>query len=477
MLGYIILAAIAAFIAVILVRTLTFTPKAETTPEIIDWEIDGDKAVDHLAQMIRCKTVSHDDITLEDDAEFDKFKALLRELYPKVFEKCEYEEVGRRGIFIKMKGKGDGQPSVFMAHYDVVPVMEKLWKRDAFCGEVIDGELWGRGTLDTKITLCGSLEAAEMLLEQGFVPENDIIFAYGGDEETSGASAEAATKLLAERGIVPAFVLDEGGAVVENVFPGVKEQCAVIGIAEKGLMNIDLTISGNGGHAATPPPKSNIGQLADAVAAIEKNPFPRELTKPIAEMFDTLGRRSTFLYKMIFANLWCFMPVLDMICRKSGGDLNAMMRTTVAFTKMEGSDAYNVMPPVARVGANLRLMGSMTADKAVDYLNKVVNNKNIEITVAHKMDPSPYSVTDTEGWQQLKDAVSQTWPGAVVSPYLMLQCSDCRHYSRISPNCYRFSAMHLTSEERARIHGNNERVPVEKVKETVKFYLNIISKR
>ncbi|MBQ1228663.1 MAG: M20/M25/M40 family metallo-hydrolase, partial [Firmicutes bacterium] len=298
-----------------------------------------------------------------------------------------------------------------------------------------------------------------------------------GDEETSGASAEAATKLLAERGIVPAFVLDEGGAVVENVFPGVKEQCAVIGIAEKGLMNIDLTIRGNGGHAATPPPKSNIGQLADAVAAIEKNPFPRELTKPIAEMFDTLGRRSTFLYKMIFANLWCFMPVLDMICRKSGGDLNAMMRTTVAFTKMEGSDAYNVMPPVARVGANLRLMGSMTADKAVDYLNKVVNNKNIEITVAQKMDPSPYSVTDTEGWQQLKDAVSQTWPGAVVSPYLMLQCSDCRHYSRISPNCYRFSAMHLTSEERARIHGNNERVPVEKVKETVKFYLNIISKR
>ena len=477
MLGYIILGVIAAFVAVILVRTLMFTPKAETKPEIIDWEFDGDKAIDHLAQMIRCKTVSYDDITLEDNVEFDKFKALLREFYPNVFEKCEYEEVGRRGIFIRMKGKNDGQPSVFMAHYDVVPAMEELWERDAFCGEVVDGELWGRGTLDTKITLCGSLEAAETLLANGFVPENDIIFAYGGDEETSGDSAEAATKLLAERGIVPAFVLDEGGAVVENVFPGVKEQCAVIGIAEKGLMNIDLTIRGNGGHAATPPPKSNIGQLADAVAAIEKNPFPRELTKPIAEMFDTLGRRSTFLYKMIFANLWCFMPVLDMICKKSGGDLNAMMRTTVAFTKMEGSDAYNVMPPEAKIGANLRLMGSMTTGKAVEYLNKVVNNKNIEITISQGMDPSPCSVTDTAGWQHLKDAVSQTWPGAVVSPYLMLQCSDCRHYSRISPNCYRFSAMHLTSEERARIHGNNERVPVEKVKETVKFYLNIISKR
>ena len=467
----------AGFLAVILARTAMFRPKAETKPEINNWEFDGDAAVDHLAQMIRCKTVSYDDTTLEDNAEFDKFKALLREFYPNVFEKCEYEEVGRRGIFLKLKGRGDGQPSVFMAHYDVVPVMEELWERDAFCGEIIDGELWGRGSLDTKVTLCGSLEAAETLLAQGFVPENDIIFAYGGDEETAGASAEAATALLKERGIVPAFVLDEGGAVVENVFPGVKEQCAVIGIAEKGLMNIDMTIRGNGGHASTPPPKSNIGQLADAVVAIEKHPFPRELTKPIAEMFDTLGRRSTFLYRMIFANLWCFMPVLDMICRKSGGELNAMMRTTVAFTKMEGSDAYNVMPPEASIGANLRLMGSMTTDKAVEYLNKVVNNPNIEITVAQGMDPSPCSVTDTEGWQHLKDAISQTWPEAIVSPYLMLQCSDARYYSRISPNCYRFSAMHLSKEERGRIHGNNERVPVQTVKDTVKFYLNIISKR
>lgn len=474
---WIIIGFIAGFLAVILARTAMFKPKAETKPEINNWEFDGDQAVDHLAQMIRCKTVSYDDTTLEDNAEFDKFKALLREFYPNVFEKCEYEEVGRRGIFLKLKGKGNGQPSVFMAHYDVVPVMEELWERDAFCGEVIDGELWGRGSLDTKVTLCGSLEAAETLLAGGFVPENDIIFAYCGDEETTGASAEAATRLLAERGIVPAFVLDEGGAVVENVFPGVKEQCAVIGIAEKGLMNIDMTIRGNGGHASTPPPKSNIGQLADAVAAIEKHPFPRELTKPIAEMFDTLGRRSTFLYRMIFANLWCFMPVLDMICRKSGGELNAMMRTTVAFTKMEGSDAYNVMPPEAKVGANLRLMGSMTTGKAVEYLNKVVNNPNIEITVAQGMDPSPCSVTDTEGWQHLKDAVSQTWPEAIVSPYLMLQCSDCRYYSRISPNCYRFSAMHLSKEERGRIHGNNERVPVQTVKDTVKFYLNIISKR
>ena len=467
----------AGFLAVILARTAMFRPKAETKPEINNWEFDGDAAVDHLAQMIRCKTVSYDDTTLEDNAEFDKFKALLREFYPNVFEKCEYEEVGRRGIFLKLKGRGDGQPSVFMAHYDVVPVMEELWERDAFCGEIIDGELWGRGSLDTKVTLCGSLEAAETLLAQGFVPENDIIFAYGGDEETAGASAEAATALLKERGIVPAFVLDEGGAVVENVFPGVKEQCAVIGIAEKGLMNIDMTIRGNGGHASTPPPKSNIGQLADAVVAIEKHPFPRELTKPIAEMFDTLGRRSTFLYRMIFANLWCFMPVLDMICRKSGGELNAMMRTTVAFTKMEGSDAYNVMPPEASIGANLRLMGSMTTDKAVEYLNKVVNNPNIEIIVAQGMDPSPCSVTDTEGWQHLKDAISQTWPEAIVSPYLMLQCSDARYYSRISPNCYRFSAMHLSSKERGRIHGNNERVPVQTVKDTVKFYLNIISKR
>lgn len=473
-----IIGLIVGFIAVLVVRGLLFKPPVEEKAAPIDWEFDKDAAVEHLAAMIRCKTISRMDTQQEDAAEFEKFRSLIRELYPTVFEKAQYDTFGRSGIRLTLKGREEGGPSVFMAHYDVVPPVEEAWDHPPFCAEVIDGELWGRGALDTKITLCGILEAAEKLLKDGFVPQYDMVFAFGGDEETTGLSAMAAAAEYKEKGIVPSFVLDEGGAVVQDVFPGVTAPCAVVGTAEKGMMNVTFSIEGHGGHASTPPGKSNIGRLADAVARVEKNPFHTQLCRPVAEMFDTLGRHSTFVYRLIFANIKLFLPLMAAIYKKPGGEINALLRTTVAFTQMQGSDAVNVMPPRASVRANLRLLGEDTVEAAAEYLRKTVGDERITVTPdANGMDPAPESETNCEQFKQLKTAIQRTWPEALVSPYIMLQCSDSRYYSRISPYVYRFSAMALTKEERSRIHGNNERVPVETIHNTVRFYLNILSQR
>jgi len=472
----IILGLLVLFLAVLAVRAALFTPPKKERPAPAEAAFDGERAVQSLQRMVQCKTVSSDDHSREDAAEFEKFRILLCELYPRLHAACAPERIGRRGLLFRWKGKSDAAPSVFMAHYDVVPAEEAAWQKPPFAGIRENGELWGRGTLDTKCTLCAALEAAETLLAAGFAPENDIYFSFAGDEEIAGTDAPDIVEALHRRGVSPALVVDEGGAVVENVFPGLKGSCALIGTAEKGMLNLECRVTGKGGHASSPPPHTPVGVLARAVTRVEAKPFPMQLTPPTREMFDTLGRHSTFLYRLLFANLWCFGGLLDAIAKAAGGELNALMRTTCAFTMMQGSSAANVLPPSASVGANLRLLGRETQRTAIASIKDTIRDDSIELINVYGMDPSPHSRTDTEGWARLAAAVSETWPDAIVSPYLMVACSDSRHYCRISENVFRFSAMELSADDRKRIHGSDERIREAQLHDAVRFYIRLMKK-
>ena len=230
---YVILGLIVLLLAVILLRTLAFKPKAAEEKQFEEINFDTDGAVKALGELVKCRTVSNADKSLEDDGEFEKLIALLPELYPNVIKTCPLMRLEDRGLLFTWKGRSEGEPAVLMAHYDVVPVEEENWEAPPFEAVIKDGAMWGRGTLDTKVTFNGILSAAENLIKQGFQPENDIYFAFSGGEEVNGKGAVNIVNWFAEKGITPALVLDEGGAVVENVFPGVKEPCGLIGIAEK----------------------------------------------------------------------------------------------------------------------------------------------------------------------------------------------------------------------------------------------------
>ncbi len=471
---YIFLGVIALFLAVLIIRTLNFKPKANA--RIFDEEItlNSDKVIENLRTLVRFKTVSYRDSSLEDDAEFKALLAELPKLYPNVYKTCTQTLMEDRGVLILWSGKKHDAPSVMMAHYDVVPVNEELWDKPPFEAILEDGVIWGRGTLDTKVTVNGILSAAEKLIADGFVPENDIYFAFSGGEEINGKGAVNIVDYFENNNINLALVVDEGGAVVENVFPGVSKPCGLIGIAEKGLMDVLYSSKSAGGHASAPKPNSPIINLSKAILKVENKPFKMHLTKPVLEMFDTLGRHSNFLYRMIFANLWCFSPVLNMLCKKQGGELNALMRTTTAFTQAKGSAASNVIPPQASFVSNMRLNPDDTMDSALEYLKKTVNDDRVEITKIHGMNPSRISVTDCEAYDKVASSVVSTWKGSIAAPYLMMQCSDSRHYGRISDKVYRFSAMDLTSEERATIHGNNERIRVETALKAAEFYVRLM---
>ena len=471
MVGLVILA---IFFAVVLIRTAQFKPKPQ--PEISNEKVvfDEDTAVRNLAELVKCKTISYSDHSLEDDAEFEKLIAKLPNLYPNVFKTCEFKQLPDRALLFRWPGKTHGDPAVMMAHYDVVPVNEENWEKPPFDAIIEDGVMWGRGTLDTKATFNGVLFAANHLIAQGFQPQHDVYFAFSGGEEVNGKGAVNIVNYFREQGIELAMVVDEGGAVVENVFPGVKQPCGLIGIAEKGMINAQYRTRSAGGHASAPKPHTPVGILAKACTKVEGHPFKMHLTKPAAEMFDTLGRHSTFLYRMIFANLWCFGWVLDVLGKTSGGEINALLRTTVAFTQMEGSSARNVIPPEAKMVSNMRLNPADSVESALDYLRKTIGDESVEITALESFEPSRISRTDCEGWDKVSAAVASTWPGCIVSPYLMVQCSDSRHYGAISDKVYRFSAMDLTSEERATIHGNNERIRLEGLCKAVEFYIRLM---
>ena len=469
--------ALIVFLAVIIIRALAFKPKAqpvadEREPAAV--EFDEAAAVESLRRLVRCKTVSYMDPSLEDDAEFEKLIEGLPVLYPHVFEACEFTRFPHRGLLFRWKGRSEGDPAVLMAHYDVVPVNEEGWDKPAFEGIVEDGCLWGRGTLDTKGTVNGILFSANHLIAQGFVPEHDVYFAFSGGEEVNGLGAVHMVDYFEQQGITPAFVLDEGGAVVENVFPGVKAPCGLIGIAEKGMMNVRYTAKSQGGHASAPKPGAPVDRLSRACNRVVSHPRKVVLTPPAALMFDTLGRHSTFAYKVIFSNIKLFLPVLSLLTKKSGGELNALLRTTVAFTQMQGSSAPNVIPPEASMVSNIRLNPADNMEAMKAYLEKTVDDAGVEITVEGGMNPSRISTTDCEGWEKVSSAVASTWKGCIVAPYLMVQCSDSRHYGRISDRVFRFSAMDLTSEERATIHGHNERVRLDAVARTVEFYVRLM---
>ncbi len=474
---YIALGIIALLVLFILVRTILF--RASPIENISKEEItfDKEKAVSALSAMIKCKTVSNLNRANEDDIEFEKFKKLLPELFPNIYEKCEYEELDQgRALIYRYKGKNSKSPSILMAHFDVVPADEEKWTYPPFCGEVKDGFLWGRGTIDTKITLNAVMQALEKLICEGFIPENDIYLTFSGSEETSGNGASMIVDKFEKAGIAPGIVLDEGGAVVKNAFPGVSKSTAMIGIAEKGMLIAEFSCESSGGHASFPKPKTPITKLSDACIAIKKHPFKYRICDATSAMFNTLAPHSSFFYRMLFANLWIFAPILSTMGKLKGGEINALVRTTCAFTQMKGSDAFNVIPTNAAMIANLRILPGETQETAIEHLKKAVNDYDITIRNSGGMQPSIISDATCNEWDKISQTISETWSDTIISPYLMFACSDSRHWERLTNKIYRFSPIELTDEERASIHGNNEKIHVDNIAKCVEFYIRFIQK-
>ncbi len=247
-----IAAALAALAAVLGARAASMRsvqPAAEKADLV---PVDAAAAAGRLAAALRFRTISHADSSRDDVAAFRALREHLERSFPRVHATLEREVVGTGALLYTWRGSGSEKPILLMAHMDVVPVepgTEASWTHPAFEGRIADGFLWGRGAMDFKVGVLGLLEAAEILLGQGFAPARTIYLAFGDDEEGGGrGGAQKIAALLQSRGVRLESVLDEGSAIVRGV-PGVAAPVALVGIAEKGYLSIEMRARADGGHS------------------------------------------------------------------------------------------------------------------------------------------------------------------------------------------------------------------------------------
>lgn len=435
-------------------------------------------AADRLSELITFRTVfssARDQIELE---QFTGFIEALERLYPGVHAALSREFVNGHAMLFKWAGTGSNpaaRPAVLMAHYDVVPVDTRdAWTHPGFSGHQKDGYVWGRGALDDKGALVVIMGAIESLLQEGFAPEHDLYLSFGNNEETAGDSAAAAVALLAKRGVKPWLVLDEGGAVALDAFPGLNAPAAVIGVAEKGILDLELLTRGAGGHASTPPRMGATARLAQAIVALEETPFPASMPGPVAEMMRRIGLNSGFALRLVTENMWAFKALLTQVFGLVGDETRALTRTTVAVTMLEGSKASNVLASTARANANIRIAVGESVDSVVERVRSIIDDASVELTVRSGHNPSPVSAFDNEQFALLTRAVAESYPDAVVTPYIQTGATDSRHFTKICPAVYRFSPLLMDAGDRASLHAVNERVRISSLGAGVVFYRELL---
>ena len=482
--------ALLALLGVVLVLSAVISVRAVRLPSLqgdpeapVTIDVDADAAVARFAGAIRIPTISHERVEDTDTAAFLAFHQYLAESYPLVHQRLTRETVADLSLLYTWVGSEPGlEPAVLMGHQDVVPVIpgtEADWSHGPFSGDVADGAVWGRGSMDDKVSVVSILEAVEALLAQGYQPRRTIYLAFGHDEEVGGVRGAAAiARILGERGAEPyAFVLDEGGAIVRDMIPGVEGAVAIVGMAEKGYVNLQLRVDGAGGHSSAPPAQTNIGILAEAISELEEHPFPARFEGASQMMFDYLAPEMSFLPKAVFANLWLFRPAVAWGMARTP-QTAAMVRTTTAATIISGGVKANVLPITATAVVNHRIMPGETKETVLARVQEVIDDDRVQVTIHgdEGVDPSPVSDPTGPAFRMLARTIRQVVGGeeVVVAPFLVPGGTDAKYYSGRSTNVFRFIPAVLDAGAMELAHGTDERMPVESYLNSIRFFQQLI---
>lgn len=426
-------------------------------------------AAEKLGAMIRVPTVSKHEH--EDLSQFYIYHEVLEKQFPLIHERLE-KTVLNGTLLYRWEGKDKERlPILFMGHQDVVPASDEGWRVPAYSGEVIDGCLYGRGTLDCKGTMYVEMQAVEELLSEGFVPPCDVYLEYSINEETGGDGAAAAMRYLRDKGIRLALVMDEGGAVIEQAVPGMDRPYAVLGITEKGYMDVKITARGKGGHSSTPPRNTPAARLFAFANEIErKRPFKKKLIPEAGLMLSKMAPAFSLPLRFVLRNLWLFKPLVVAAMPKISPFGEALLATTCCFTQMKGSDAANVIPKEPYLIANLRTSVHQNCEESLEVLKKYGKKYDLEFEVLMQRDASPVSNVGSDAYRYVESCIQKHFPDVGTAPYLIMGGTDCRHFHALTDTALRFAPIRMTNKQNDSCHAVNENVTLSALAEGVRFY-------
>ncbi len=474
---YIILAILLLTTIYVVVKTVIFQWSQGAVEKIEGVAVVDDQQVaEHLAAAVHCQTVPLDDQGTPDPEAFTQLHKFLEETYPLVHQKLRREVInGYSLLYIWQGSRADLEPVMLMAHQDVVSADPTEWTHPPFEGKIVDGFIWGRGTLDIKNQLIGIMEAAETLLKQGYRPERTILFGLGHDEETGGINGcKILGQELKKRGIHLAGIVDEGGGIMAGLAAGVRGPVALVGVSEKGYLTVEFTVTGQPGHSSTPPPQTSIGTLARALARLEAHPMPTHLRR-LRPLYHGIGKAAPLYIQIPFANVWLFGPFLKRWLVPKP-EMNASIRTTTALTIINGGVEDNTIPAEAKAIVNFRLLPGDTIAEVLWHIKKVIKDERVKFKpVEGKYNEAlPVSPQNCPEYKSLCTVIRQVFDNPPVAPYVMLGGTDCQHFVPVCDHIYRFTSLVMDESFMGLEHGIDERIPVEGMARMVLFYAQLM---
>lgn len=472
----VVLIGLLLFILFLVYNTYTFqSTQLQVTPiEKIKTPIG---AVERFVEAIAIKTISHQEEEDFDSTQFQLYNEFLLKRYPLIHAKCEHKVFNGFSHLFEWTGQDANlEPIILMAHHDVVPIASlPLWSVHPFEEGVKNDTIYGRGAMDDKCSAISILEAVEQLLREGFQPKRTIYLSFGHDEEIGGnRGAIPIAAYLEEREVSAAFVLDEGYALIKGAIPGIDKETAIVGIAEKGIANLELVVNMAGGHSSAPAKETSIDVLSLAVSKVKRNPFAASITPVLEGFMDKLGPEMDLKAKFAFANRGVFKSMLlDNYEKTNTG--NALVRTTTSPTIFEAGIKENVIPTSARAVINFRILPGDSVEGVIEHVTKVIDDERVNIEfLSEGTEPSPISPINTKAYTNLERSIKEIFPSVLTAPNLVVGGTDSRHFIKLSPNIYRFAPFTITPENAGCFHGIDERIPVEEFEDAIRFYRRLI---